>query len=139
MEVKNYNSNIQFQAKFLKSDSLTDIVNYAVEHGKFDKLNKARKNIDNAYLRYRLKVQLCFTDGKPTVIISRYEPPKRKFVMSLDDYELTAQTEFIAKKQRNPLKFALEKLIELGNNAPNNNMYKKVVVEKGKIIDPYLA
>ena len=139
MEIKNYNSNIQFQAKYLKSDSLTDIVNYAVEHGNFDKLNEARKNVDKTYIRTRLKVDLCNENNLPVVIISRYVPKSRKAVFSLDEYTLAAQTKFIAPQKMNPLHFGLQTLIKLGDNAPNNDMYKKVVSEKGKIIAPYLA
>ena len=38
-----------FNAKFIQSDDLKKIADYAVEHGKFEKLNQARKNIDSFY------------------------------------------------------------------------------------------
>lgn len=139
MDIKNYNSNINFQAKFLKSGSLYDIASYAVDHGKFDELNQARKNIDKALLSRRLRVQICYTDDKPTLIISRYEPIKGSVALTTDDYELTAQTEFIANKRMNPLKYGLQILLQLGNNAPHNNIYKKVVIDKGKVFEPLLA
>ena len=139
MEIKNYNSNVQFQAKFLKSDSLTDIANYAVEHGQFKKLNCARKNIDKTYIRTRLKVDLCYENNCPVVIISRYVPKSRKAVFSLDEYTLVAQTKFIAPKKMNLLHFGLQTLIKLGNDVLHNDMYKKVVAEKGKVIAPYFA
>ena len=37
-----------FKAKFLYSDSLKQVADYAAERGKFGKLNEARKNIDKA-------------------------------------------------------------------------------------------
>jgi len=141
MNINNNNSNVNFQAKFFKNDDLTSIVKYAQEHGKFDKLNKARKEIDNNYqtLRTRLKVDICYTDNYPTVIFSRYQPQKDCIALSGKDYELTAQTEFICpKKGQNPLKFALDRIIKLSQGAPESKMYKKVVIDKGEIIDPYL-
>ena len=58
MKIQNSQNQTSFQTKFLYSDSLQQLVQYSVEHGKFDKLNAARKNIDSAYLTIRLKVNI---------------------------------------------------------------------------------
>lgn len=141
MDIKYNNPNINFNAKFVKSDSLKDVVNYAIEHGQFDRLNKARKELDSSYkgLRTRLKLDIYYNDDYPTVIFSRFEPKKNSLGISEKDYELTAQTEHVSSKKMNALKFALERIIKLANNAPDNKLYKKVVLEKGEIIDPFYA
>ncbi len=124
----NYTS---FQAKFIHSESLKDIAEYAVGHGKFNRLNTARKNIDNAYLTTRLKVDIFEKDGKSGINFSRYIPkPAVITPKTYDDYILEKVTTYENDKNLNPLKFALEKIIKLGNNAPHNNMYEKVVIKK---------
>ena len=131
MQVNRINSAPSFGAKFFYTEPLYDVAKYAVERGKFPALNQARKNIDNAYLTTRLAMYICYTGEYPTVIFSRYKPRKSVPVaFNFNDYELVAQTEFISHKKMNPLKFGLETLIKLGNNAPNNKMYRKVVVER---------
>lgn len=64
MKIQNNPSQQTFQAKFLHSESLKMIAQYAVDHGKFDKLNTARKNIDKAYLTTRLRVDIYKENGK---------------------------------------------------------------------------
>ena len=39
-------------------------------------------------------------------------------------------TTYESNKKGSLLKFGLEQIIKLGNNAPNNKMYKYVVIEK---------
>ena len=48
----------------------------------------------------------------------------------MDDLKLEKVTIYKSDKKMNPLKFALEKLIKLGNNAPENNMFKNVVIKR---------
>lgn len=45
MKIQNYQNQTSFQAKFLHSDSLQQLVQYSVEHKKFDKLNIIRQDI----------------------------------------------------------------------------------------------
>lgn len=125
-------SNINFQAKFLHSEDLKNIVEYAVEKNKFDKLNQARKNIDSAFLTTRLILDIFEkSNGKNIVRFSTFKPKKNAQVpYNLTDYELVKTTEFTNDKKINPLKFALEKIIKLSNNAPHNNMYKNIVTSK---------
>ncbi len=132
MQIRCSDNNSNFQAKFLKTDSLTDVVKYAIEKGKFDKLNQARKNIDKAALTKRIKMDICYTNDYPTVIFTKYEIPNFSRGLSLDEYIPTKQVTFISSKKMNPLKFALEKIIKLGNNAPENKMYKNLIFSKDK-------
>ncbi len=127
---QNYTPN--FQAKFLYSDDLKRVAEYAVEHGKFDKLNQARKNIDSVYLRTRLLLNIDQTNDRNTVIrFTRFYPRDTVIIpQKIEDYSIKKVKEYICFKNIDPLKFALRKIIELGNNAPHNKMYKDVVVLK---------
>jgi|GEM_PF-6152176 hypothetical protein len=131
MKIQNYQNQTSFQAKFLHSDSLQQLAQYSVEHGKFDKLNTARKNIDSAFLSTRLKVDIFEENGKPGVSFTRFVPKKNVLIAKYqDDFEQAKVVTFKSEKKCNPLKFALEKIIKLSNNAPHNNMYKNVVITK---------
>ena len=124
-------SNINFQAKFLKSDSLQQVVNYAIERGKFDKLNTARKNIDNTHFSTRLMVDVGDDEGRPFVSFTRYNlKPNAPLNYTMEDFRQEKTTVFKSSVKMNPLKFALEKIIKMGNDAPHNNIYKKVVKDK---------
>lgn len=127
----NRTSNINFQAKFLKSDSLQQVVNYAIERGKFDKLNTARRNIDNTHFSTRLMVDIGDDEGRPFVRFTRYNlKPNAPLDYTMEDFRPEKTTVFKSSVKMNPLKFALEKIIKMGNDAPHNNMYKKVVKDK---------
>jgi len=125
-------SNVNFRAKFFYTDDLYQLAKYAAEKGKFDKLNQARKNIDSAYLTRRLKLDFKTTEnGHPVVSFTRLMPDRKAMVpYSPSDYKFDKITIFVGDKKMNVLKFAFEKFIKLGNNAPNNKMYKEVVVSK---------
>lgn len=123
--------NQNFKAKFLKSESLKLVADYAVEKGKFDKLNQARKNIDMANLTTRLRFDIGEIDGKPFVTFARYDlKPDIIVPKSLEDYKAPKYFIYQSSKKENILKFALERLIKLGNNAPQNKMYKHVIMSK---------
>jgi hypothetical protein len=126
----NYNKP-SFGAKFFHSESLKNLVEYSVEHGKFDRINQARKSIDNAYLTTRLRMDISTNDSNnPIVIFTRYKLKNDVIVpTSMDDYKVDKTIEFVSAGTENPLKYALNKLIKLGNGAPNNNMYKDVVIK----------
>ena len=127
----NRTSNVNFQAKFLKSDSLQQVVNYAIERGKFDKLNTARKNIDNTHFSTRLMVDVGDDEGRPFVSFTRYNlKPNAPLNYTMEDSRQEKTTVFKSSVKMNPLKFALEKIIKMGNDAPHNNIYKKVVKDK---------
>ena len=131
MYINNYQSNVNFQAKFVKSDSLYDIVNYAIENGKFNKLNQARKNIDRAYLTTKLKADVFYSNSHPTLSITKYEPKPRSSGLFIEDYIPTNRVEFECQKlNANPLAYALKILIKMGNSVPHNNIFKNVVCVK---------
>ncbi len=130
MQITN-NTNTSFRAKFLDSESLRLVADYAVEHGKFDKLNAARKNIDKTCLQTRLRFDMGENNGKPFVSFTKFVPKKNVLVAnSMDDFVASKSVVCESSKKMNLLKFALEKIIKLGNNAPNNKMYKSVVLTK---------
>ena len=130
MRLDNTNNN-SFKAKFLNSESLRLVAEYSVEKGKFSKLNQARKNIDNAHLTTRLRFDMGENNEIPFVTFTRYIPKTNVInPKSMADYKLVKTVKYEAGKKCNILKFALEKLIKLGNNAPKNNMYQNVVVKK---------
>lgn len=131
MNISNSYQNINFQAKFVDNKTLTQISDYAFEHNKFDRFNESIRNIDKIRKDSLLKMDICYTGEFPTVVFSRIEK-KWDFVnnMPTDKYVLKKQTEFISDKKMNPVKFAFEKLIKLGNNAPDNKMFQAVVIEK---------
>jgi hypothetical protein len=130
MQISNNYNSPNFGAKFFHSESLKMIAEHATKTGKFEKLNQARKNIDNAYLTTRLRVDVARTEGGyPVLMISKYKPKNGITVpKTIDDYKLIKVSEYESFSKGNPLVFALRKLIKLGNNAPNNNLYKEVVI-----------
>ncbi len=130
MQIQNTNYSTNFRAKFLNSQSLRAFAEYAVENGKFERLNQARKNIDKAYLTRKLDFELYTTmDGYPYAIFTRYTPKKNVlFPKNREDYEMSEPFIFNSSKKCNPLKFGFELIKKLGNSAPKNNMYKEVVI-----------
>lgn len=128
----NNNSNVNFQARFLNSESLKRVAEYAIEKNKFEKLNQARKNIAKSYIQTKLRVDIGDVDGYPFVTFTRYNPKSRVIIPKvMDDLKLEKVTLYKSDKKMNPLKFALQKLIKLGNKAPENKMFKNVVINKG--------
>ena len=136
MRINNSPMNIQktnpnFQAKFLHSESLRLIADYAKENGKFEALNIARKNISTSNLTTRIRVDIGENLGRPFVTFSKFVPRKKvRIAKTMDDYKLAKTEIYESGKHQNPLKFALEKIIKLGNDAPNNKMFRRLVIEK---------
>lgn len=118
-----------FSAKFIQSDDLKRIADYAVERGKFDKLNQARKNIDNSFLRRKIYVDIGKNEkDKSYINFTVFEPKKEVVVpVSNDDYVQINTKQYVCEQKSNPLAFALRKIIKLGNNAPNNKMYQDIM------------
>jgi len=123
---------VNFRAKYFYSDDLYKTVQYAVEHGKFDKVNQARKNTEMSNLVKRLVLDVkTLDDGRAVVRFTRMVPRKWAPVpYSPKDYRVDKTTTYISKKKINPWKFALKEIIKLGNNAPKNKMFKEVVDAK---------
>ena len=57
MQITNNNYSPAYKAKFFHTEDLKKVVEYAHQTNCFDKINKARKRIDNAYLTRRLKFE----------------------------------------------------------------------------------
>ena len=131
MQIRNNNFNQPaFQAKFLNSQSLKMIADYAVEKGKFQALNTARKNIDKCRFSTYLRVDIFKEENKCGISFTRYVPKDNVIVPKyMDDYIITKVKTYETTKTSNPLKFGLEKIIKLGNNAPHNNLFKEVVIK----------
>lgn len=131
MKIQNNNFNQpSFQAKFLNSKSLELITEYAAQKGKIEKLANAVDNIDKAYHKTYLRVDLYEKEGKPCISFSRFLPKKYVTkVKSKNDLILTHIIEYKSEKASNPFKFALHKLIRLGYDVPNYKLFKEVVIK----------
>ena len=130
MNIINSVNTPSFGAKFLYSKSLNDLAKNAVSMGIYDDLYRAKNNIDQAYLRTRIKLDIGMTtDGYPCAIFTTYEPkPRLAEHKCEDDYKISVPKVYVSdKKGESMYKFALRKLVEMGNNAPNNKMFKEVV------------
>ena len=134
MQIQNngYN-NTTFDAKFIENRTLKSVRKYAAHLCKEDKLDEALRNIDKIRKDSFLKIDVCYTEDVPTVVFSRYERTRNPETgLYTGDYALRSQTDYenTCKKNMNPIKFAFQKLIQLSNNAPDNNMYQQVVMNK---------
>ena len=131
MQIRHVNNTPNFQAKFLNSESLKLVTEYAIEHNKFDKLNLARKNIDKFYLQRRIRVDVGENNGKPFVSFARFSPKNSVIVpKTMSDLKLDKVVIIQSEQKGNMLKFALEKLIKLSNNAPDNKMFQNIIAKK---------
>lgn len=131
-------NNIDFKAKLIRNNSYEDVMQYALEHNKYDKLNQALKNIDNIRKDTFLRMDICYTGDFPTVVFTRLDRDWDPILQQTrSNYIQKRQVDYISTKKGNPVKFAFEKLIKLGNNAPNNNMYQEVVINKEQSKKPY--
>ena len=124
-------SPVSFNARFLYSKDLEQIANYAIEHNRAQRLNQASKNIDSSYVQTKILVNIGeTTGGYPTVEFVRYAPRKSvPFPQNENDYNISRPIVFTSGKHVNPLKFALERIIKMGNDVPNNSIFKRVVVD----------
>ena len=131
MNINSQNNTLNFKARFLDSESLRRVANYAVEHNKFDKLNNSRKNIEKYYFNRRLLVDVGEKDGKPYITFTRFiKKPEVIVPKTMQDFKKDKITTFKSETKMNPLKFAFEKPVKLGNDAPKNRMFKNVIINK---------
>ena len=125
------NSNLCFNAKIINNQSYNDVVRYALEHNKIPRLKSTLDNIDRIRKDTLIEMNICYTGEYPTVVFSRYEKGWNKILKEqTDNYVLKRQVDYISTKKENPLKFALSRLIKMGNDAPNNKIYQEVVIKK---------
>lgn len=132
MDICNYNSNIQFGAKFLKSDALERIVDYTIEKGTYLKLEKAAKNIDKSMLKTRIFVELGTFNEKPAVTFTIYDP-RVNVAIPQDfekDYTLRKSTTYVSDKEKNPLQFAYSIIKRMGSDVPHNKLFRQTVIRR---------
>ena len=127
------NSTTNFKAKFFNTPTMESVVKYAVENNKFDKLNASRKRIDLHNITTRLIVDMGINGkGMPFVSFVRCVPKSGIIIpKTLEDYNLSKPIIYASSKKIELLKFVTEQLIRLGNNAPNNKMFRTVVIKGG--------
>ena len=120
-----------FKAKFLHTESLRSVVEYSVEHNKFDKLNEARKRIDLQYEKIRIKVEIGTNEnGFPFITFYRYKPKDYIIVPNTEnDYIISKPITLTSGKKMVTEKFALKELLRLSNSAPHNKLYQRIVVK----------
>ena len=119
-----------FKAKILYNNALKQINEKAAEIGQFENLKIAKRNIAMHDNNIGLLIDIGENNGKPFVSFSKYVPRKKvKSPKTFDDFKLAITETFEAGRHYNPVEFALSKLLKLGNDAPNNNMYKKIFIE----------
>ncbi|MBE7713484.1 MAG: hypothetical protein E7Z87_07055 [Cyanobacteria bacterium SIG26] len=130
-QITQNHQNINFKAKFLHSQDLENIVKYSIKKGKFEKLNIARKMIDERHLKARLMVELSTNEnGLPIMTITKFLPNKNiTTAATINDYHIAKTTKLESGKKMNPLKFGLEKLIKMGNNHADNKLFERVVLK----------
>ena len=119
------NKQPSFKAKFSNTESMQKVVKYAVEKGKFDKLNTARKNIENFDWFTKLEMNCGFEEKNQQSFfeIIRYKPVYKMINGKLEKTFLTKSTRKYYPT-KNPIKLAFEKIIKMSNCAPKNNLYK---------------
>ena len=131
----NINQSIQspnFQAKFLHSESMVNIAEFAVKYNTFDKLNRMRKKISSHNLVARLKVDVNVSqEGYPSVTFTKLYPKRGIFFPKfLDDYKVMKTVTYKSEHKDNPFWYAMNKIIEMGKHAPHNNIFQEVMVKK---------
>ena len=137
MRINNSPANIQtqglntnFKAKILYNNAIKQINEKAAEIGQFENLKIAKRNIAMHDNNVGLLIDIGENKGKPFVSFSKYILRKKvRNPKTFDDFKLAKTETFEACRHCNPVEFALFKLIKLGSDAPNNNMYKKVIIE----------
>ena len=132
------NNNIGFNAKIIPNNTYEAVLDYAVQHNKAERFFEALKNIDKTRKNTFIQMDVCYTGDFPTVVFSRYENGWDKLSQSPTDYLVVKrQVDYISNKKENPLKYAFNRLIKLGNDAPNNKMYQEVVIKKDESMKKY--
>ena len=122
------NSTPSFKAKFLYSDSLDRVVKYAVENGRFEKLNNARKNIEAQDPFTKLILTCGFNKEKQQSFLKvvRFKP-KYKYIDGkvIKEYMIKITKRYY--NEQDPLKLAYNKIIKMSHNAPNNKLYEEMI------------
>jgi len=123
-------NSVNFSAKFLQTDDLKRIAEYAIEHGKYDELNKSRKEIESLYLLTKLGVYVGeASNGHPMIEFVKYIPRRNvTFAQYENDYTISKPVIFSSSnKNKNPMEYALKILIKMGRDVPNNRVFRRVL------------
>ena len=130
MQINQPTTTPNFQAKFFHTKSLENVALYAVKHNAFGKLNRMQRHISTVHLKTRIRVDIKITEqGFPQVIFTRFYPkhntliPKQK-----SDYKKIKSVTYTSEKKDNPLWFAMNKIIEMGKDVPNSDIFKEVIM-----------
>ena len=122
--------NTNFKAKILYNNTLKQINEKAMALGQMENLNQAKKNISAYNPNIGLLIDIGENNGKPFVSFSKYIPRKKvKSPKTFDDFKLAKTETFDAGRHYDPIEFALSKILKLGSDAPNNKLFKQIIIE----------
>lgn len=124
---KNYNQN--FGAKFLNTDLLKETAEYALKNNKFDKLNNARKAIENydVFTKVAAEVAKNKKSGAEELKFTSYIPKYTRSAKGeiIKKYKQVSTTIPCNQKKHHYQLYQL--IVKMGINAPENKLYKKIV------------
>lgn len=122
------NSNPTFKAQFLHTDSLKQVVEYSLENKCFNKLNNARKEIEKHDGFVKIEMHCGFDEKLKRSFLKfiTYKPQYETINNQLiQRYKIKETIKYYSEK--NPLKLAYEKIIQMSQNNLRNNTYKNII------------
>lgn len=127
------NNQPKFKAKFLDTPAIREIAKWAVENGKYDKLNAARKQIDYSAVKVRIHLDLATNiEGYPLVIFKRLFP-KTLNPEGIDDYVISRPVVYQGQEKISPIEYGYKKIIQMGYYVTRNRLFKEVVRESSSV------
>ena len=124
MIVNNANFSPNFGAKFLNTETLKETAEYAIKNNKFEKLNIARKNIEKH--DEFVKIAVNRDESGKNFVFTTYTP---KYTLKngevIKQFKLTHT--LIPSQKGNYLNELCNLIIKMGNNAPENKLYKRII------------
>ena len=126
MQIENTKNHQTFGAKFTNTETLHKVVDYAISKNKFNKLNTARKHIEKNDFFTKIAVDLVEDSEKKIFRFTTYKPQYSSKNGKLVTTYKVSEFERQASKN-NVIKALFEYLVKMGNNAPENKIYKHIV------------
>ena len=128
MNITNTTPKQTFGAKFANTETLHNVVKYAIENNKFDKLNKSRKEIEKQDFFVKVAVDLVKNPktGKDVFRFTRYIPKHTNENGIINTTYLTNVYEREATK-KNSIKELYDLLVKMSACAPENKLYRHIV------------
>ena len=123
MQIDNTKNHQTFGAKFTNTETLHKVVDYAISK---NKLNTARKNIEKTDFFTKVAVDLVEDADKTIFRFTTYKPQYSSKNGKLVTTYKVSEFERQASKN-NVIKELFEYLVKMGNNAPENKIYKHIV------------